>query len=85
MSEEEWRAERRILQRRLVDAEFARLAAEARAAKAERAQVEAQTRAVHAEAYAAGVRTEIEALRSSTSWRLTAPLRGVSRLTGKGG
>ena len=80
MADEDWKAERRTLQRRLVDAEFNRLAAEARAAKAERAQMEAQTRAVGAEAHAASLLAQIDAMRASTSWRLTRPLRGISRL-----
>lgn len=84
MSEDEWKAERRLLQRRLVDAEFGRLAAEARAVKAERAEIVTQTRAVGAEAHAASLLAQIDALRASTSWRLTRPLRGLSRLARRG-
>lgn len=85
MTDADWRAERRILQRRLVDAEFARLAAEARATKAEAALAQAQAQVVQCESDIAGLRAETSALRASTSWRLTRPLRGISRLAGKGG
>jgi hypothetical protein len=85
MNEHDWRAERRHLQRRLVETEFQRLAAEARATAAEQALAEVQARLTYVENDLAGLRAETAALRSSTSWKVTRPLRGASRLLGKGG
>jgi hypothetical protein len=84
MTDQDWRAERRRLQRRLVDTEFQRLAAEARAAAAERALADSQARLHQAEHDVAALRAEAHALRSSTSWKVTRPLRGASRLLGRG-
>lgn len=83
-SQQPWAAERRRLERRLADAEFGRLEADARAARAERDLAQAQAWVHQAQIEAAGLRAEVAALRASTSWKLTRPLRGVSRLLGKG-
>ena len=48
--------------------------------KTEKPDLEAQQRADRAETALRDARARIVALEQSTSWRLTAPLRGVSRL-----
>lgn len=83
MTDPDWRADRRYLQRRLVDSEFQRLAAEARVRELEQALAPAHARAAEADALRAelaALQAETAALRASTSWRITRPLRGASRI-----
>lgn len=83
MADIDWRDERRSLQRHLVEAEFQRLAAEARAVQAERRLAAAEARAVQAESDAAGLQASLDQVRGSTSWRLTSPIRKAGLLLGK--
>jgi SAM-dependent methyltransferase len=66
--------------RRATAAEVASQAEQVRAAAAEAASQAEQVRAAAAEAATDRLRREIDALRHSTSWRLTRPLRALGRL-----
>ena len=73
-----WMAVREILPRAEA-ACAAKTQAEARAAAAREAQFQAEARAVSAAASADAARRELNSIRQSTSWRITAPLRTLAR------